>query len=116
MKLEQIYFDDSIRDYALKLTGNKLEAEELISIAFEICLSKPPVENLKGYFAMVMRNQYLKRLYKQDPYFDDQDLCQICYNQKAQNDRVCGNCISKIEKLEIAKEIGCTNFTKNEIC
>ena len=71
MKLEQIYFDDSIRDYALKLTGNKLEAEELISIAFEICLSKPPVENLKGYFAMVMRNQYLKRLNKQDPYFDN---------------------------------------------
>lgn len=71
MKLEQIYFDDSIRDYALKLTGNKLEAEELISVAFEICLSKPPVENLKGYFAMVMRNQYLKRLNKQDPYFDN---------------------------------------------
>ena len=71
MKLEQIYFDDSIRDYALKLTGNKLEAEEIISVAFEICLSKPPVENLKGYFAMVMRNQYLKRLNKQDPYFDN---------------------------------------------
>ena len=73
MKLEQIYFDDSIRDYALKLTGNKLEAEELISIAFEICLSKPPVENLKGYFAMVMRNQWLKKLNKQDPYFDNEN-------------------------------------------
>ena len=71
LKLEQIYFDDSIRDYALKLTGNKLEAEELISTAFEICLSKPPIENLKGYFAMVMRNQYLKKCKKQDPYFDN---------------------------------------------
>lgn len=73
MKLEQIYFDDSIRDYALKLTGNKVEAEELISIAFEICLSKPPLENLKGYFAMVMRNQYLKKCKKQDPYFDNEN-------------------------------------------
>ena len=73
MKLEQIYFDDSIRDYALKLTGNKLEAEELISTAFEICLTKPPIENLKGYFAMVMRNQYLKKCKKQDPYFDNEN-------------------------------------------
>jgi len=73
LKLEQIYFDDSIRDYALKLTGNKVEAEELISIAFEICLSKPPLENLKGYFAMVMRNQYLKKCKKQDPYFDNEN-------------------------------------------
>jgi glycosyltransferase involved in cell wall biosynthesis len=73
LKLEQIYFDDSIRDYALKLTGNKLEAEELISTAFEICLTKPPIENLKGYFAMVMRNQYLKKCKKQDPYFDNEN-------------------------------------------
>ena len=73
MKLEDIYFDSSIRDYALKLTGNKVEAEELISIAFEICLSKPPLENLKGYFAMVMRNQYLKKCKKQDPYFDNEN-------------------------------------------
>jgi len=73
LKLEDIYFDSSIRDYALKLTGNKVEAEELISIAFEICLSKPPLENLKGYFAMVMRNQYLKKCKKQDPYFDNEN-------------------------------------------
>lgn len=73
MKLEEIYFDSSIRDYALKLTNNKSEAEELISIAFEICLSKPPIENLKGYFAMVMRNQWLKKCNKKDPYFDNEN-------------------------------------------
>ena len=73
MNLEDIYFDDSIRDYALKLTGNKLEAEELISIAFEICTQKPPLENLKGYFAMVMRNQWLKKCKKKDLYFDNED-------------------------------------------
>lgn len=73
MKLEEIYFDSSIRDYALKLTNNKSEAEELISVAFEICLSKPPIENLKGYFAMVMRNQWLKKCNKKDPYFDNEN-------------------------------------------
>lgn len=73
MKLEEIYFDSSIRDYALKLTNNKSEAEELISIAFEICLNKPPIENLKGYFAMVMRNQWLKKCNKKDPYFDNEN-------------------------------------------
>lgn len=73
MKLEDIYFDDSIRDYALKLTKNKLEADELISIAFEICIQKPPLENLKGYFAMVMRNQWLKKCKKKDLYFDNED-------------------------------------------
>ena len=73
MKLEEIYFDSSIRDYALKLTNNKSEAEELISIAFEICLTKPPIENLKGYFAMVMRNQWLKKCNKKDPYFDNEN-------------------------------------------
>jgi len=72
LNLEDIYFDDSIRDYALKLTGNKLEAEELISIAFEICIQKPPLENLKGYFAMVMRNQWLKKCKKKDLYFDNE--------------------------------------------
>jgi len=69
LKLEEIYFDSSIRDYALKLTNNKSEAEELISIAFEICLSKPPIENLKGYFAMVMRNQWLKKCNKKESLF-----------------------------------------------
>ena len=73
MKLEDIYFDDSIRDYALKLTKNKLEADELISIAFEICIQKPPLENLKGYFAMVMRNQWLKKCKKRDLYFDNEN-------------------------------------------
>lgn len=73
MKLEEIYFDSSIRDYALKLTNNKSEAEELISIAFEICLNKPPIENLKGYFAMVMRNQWLKKCNKKYPYFDNEN-------------------------------------------
>lgn len=73
MKLEEIYFDSSIRDYALKLTNNKSEAEELISIAFEICLNKPPIENLKGYFAMVMRNQWLKKCNKKNPYFDNEN-------------------------------------------
>jgi len=73
LKLEDIYFDDSIRDYALKLTKNKLEADELISIAFEICIQKPPLENLKGYFAMVMRNQWLKKCKKRDLYFDNEN-------------------------------------------
>ena len=73
MKLEEIYFDSSIRDYALRLTGNKVEAEEIISIAFEICLTKPPIENLKGYFAMTMRNQWLKKCRKKNPYFDNEN-------------------------------------------
>ena len=71
MKLESVYFDQSIRDYALRLTNDKVEAEELISIAYEICLEKPPLENLKGYFAMVMRNQWLKKCNKKDPFFDN---------------------------------------------
>ena len=61
MTLEQIYFDKSIRDYSLKLTKNKSEAEELVSLAYEICKSKPLVENQKGYFAKIMRNQWLKK-------------------------------------------------------
>ena len=72
MKLEEIYFDKSIRDYALKLTKNKSDAEELISIAFEICLYKDDVANLKGFFAMVMRNQWLKMSKERDIYFDDE--------------------------------------------
>jgi|TARA_R110000744_G_scaffold132570_2_gene240774 glycosyltransferase involved in cell wall biosynthesis len=69
LKLEDIYFDKSIRDYALKLTKNKEEADELVSIAFDICSQKPFKENLKGFFAMVMRNQWLKKCNKKDPYF-----------------------------------------------
>ena len=72
MILEDIYFDKTIRDYALKLTSNKDEADELVSIALEICLNKPPKKNIKGYFAMVMRNQWLKKCNKQDPYFDQE--------------------------------------------
>ena len=69
MTLEEIYFDQSIRDYALKLTKNQSDAEELVSSAFEICSSKPDKKNLKGFFARVMRNQWLKKLNKKDPYF-----------------------------------------------
>lgn len=72
MKLEEIYFDTSIREYALKLTSNKDEADELVSIAFEICLQKKPVDNIAGFFAMVMRNQWLKKLNAKDPYFDNE--------------------------------------------
>ena len=70
MRLEDIYFDKSIRDYALKLTSNKDEADELVSLAFEICLQKP--KNTKGYFARVMRNQWLKKCNQPDPYFDNE--------------------------------------------
>lgn len=70
MTLEQVYFDKSIRDYALRLTSNKEEADELVSIAFEICLTKKPVDNIAGFFAMVMRNQWIKKYNKKDPYFD----------------------------------------------
>jgi len=73
LKLESVYFDKSIRDYALRLTNDKVEAEELISLAYEICLKKPPLKNLKGYFAMVMRNQWLKKCKKQDPFFDHEN-------------------------------------------
>jgi len=73
LKLESVYFDQSIRDYALRLTNDKVEAEELISLAYEICLKKPPLKNLKGYFAMVMRNQWLKKCKKQDPFFDNEN-------------------------------------------
>ena len=69
MTLEEIYFDKSIRDYALKLSKNKSDADELVSAAFEICLTKPFKNNLKGFFAMVMRNQWLKKCNKKDPYF-----------------------------------------------
>jgi glycosyltransferase involved in cell wall biosynthesis len=72
LKLEDIYFDKSIRDYAFKLTSNKEEAEELVSLAFSICIEKGDKENLKGYFAMVMRNQWLKRCNKKDPYFNNE--------------------------------------------
>ena len=73
MILEDIYFDKSIRDYALKLTSNEVEAEELVSLAFEICLKKPELLNAKGYFAMIMRNQWLKKCKKKDPYFDNEN-------------------------------------------
>ena len=73
MTLEEIYFDKSIRDYALKLTSNQDDADELVSIAFEICLAKPFKQNLKGYFAMVMRNQWLKKCNQLDPYFDNEN-------------------------------------------
>ena len=70
MILEDIYFDKSIRDYAKKLTSNNTEeADELVSLAFSICIEKPPKENMKGYFAMVMRNQWLKKYNKKDPIF-----------------------------------------------
>ena len=69
MRLEDIYFDKSIRDYALKLTHNQQEAEELVSLAFDICSQKPAKENMKGYFAIVMRNQWLKKCNKTDPYW-----------------------------------------------
>jgi hypothetical protein len=54
MRLDEIYFDKSIRDYALKLTNNTQEAEELVSLAFDICSHKPAKENMKGYFAIVL--------------------------------------------------------------
>ena len=66
MNLQDVYFDKSIRDYALKLTGNEFDADDLVSIAFEICSSKPTRENLKGYFAVVMRNQWYKKCNKSD--------------------------------------------------
>jgi len=72
LNLEDIYFDKGIREYALKLTSDKDEAEDLVSIAFEICLSKKPVDNLAGYFAMVMRNQWFKKINTKDPYFDNE--------------------------------------------
>ena len=72
MTLEQVYFDKSIRDYAMRLTSNKDEAEELVSIAFEICLTKKPVNSIAGFFAVVMRNQWLKKCKKKDPYFDNE--------------------------------------------
>ena len=72
MNLEDIYFNKGIREYALKLTSNKDEADELVSIAFEICLQKKPVDNIAGFFAMVMRNQWLKKLNAKDPYFDNE--------------------------------------------
>ena len=73
MTLEEIYFDKSIRNYALKLTSNQDDADELVSIAFEICLEKPFKDNLKGYFAMVMRNQWLKKINQLDPYFENDE-------------------------------------------
>lgn len=72
MKLEEIYFDKSIRDYALKLTKNQNEADELVSVAFDICSNKPFKDNLKGFFAMVMRNQWLKKCNAKDPYFSNE--------------------------------------------
>lgn len=72
MKLEEIYFDKSIRDYALKLTKNQNEADELVSVAFDICMQKPFKDNLKGFFAMVMRNQWLKKCNAKDPYFSNE--------------------------------------------
>ena len=64
--LETIYFDQSIRSYALSLTGNTFDADELVSTAFEICSSKSITGNLQGYFATVMKNQWLKRCNKKD--------------------------------------------------
>lgn len=72
MSLEDIYFNKSIRDYALKLTKSKDEADELVSIAFEICLQKKPVDNIAGFFARVMRNQWLKKCNAKDPYFNNE--------------------------------------------
>ena len=66
MNLQEVYFDKSIRDYARKLTGNEFDADDLVSIAFEICSSKPISVNLKGYFAVVMRNQWYKKCKKSD--------------------------------------------------
>jgi len=77
LTLEDIYFDKSIRDYALKLTKDNVEAEELVSLAYEICKSKPPVENQKGYFAKIMRNQWLKKCNKKDPYFNNESSEEI---------------------------------------
>ena len=70
MKLEDIYFNHSIRDYALKLTSDKGEAEELVSLAFEICLTKSNVT--EGFFCRVMRNQWLKQRNKPDFYFNNE--------------------------------------------
>jgi hypothetical protein len=70
--LEKIYFDKSIRDYALKLTKNQNDAEELVSIAFEICLIKKPAKLSTGFFARIMRNQWLKKCNQPDPYFDNE--------------------------------------------
>ena len=70
MKLEDIYFNHSIRDYALKLTSDKGEAEELVSLAFEICLNKQNVT--EGFFCRVMRNQWLKQRNKPDFYFNNE--------------------------------------------
>ena len=72
MILEEIYFDKSIRDYALKLTKNQNDAEELVSIAFEICLIKKPAKLSTGFFARIMRNQWLKKCNQPDPYFDNE--------------------------------------------
>jgi glycosyltransferase involved in cell wall biosynthesis len=72
LNLEEIYFDQSIRDYALKLTSNKDEADELVSLAFEICLIKKPAKLSTGFFAIVMRNQWLKKCNTKDPYFDNE--------------------------------------------
>jgi hypothetical protein len=79
LTLEDIYFDKSIRQYALRLANNHQEAEELVSLAFDICIHKPLKENMKGYFAMVMRNQWLKKCNKTDPYWsmDESDSEQI---------------------------------------
>ena len=61
MELHEIYFDQSIKKYALQLTNDIEAANDLISIAYELCVKRDiPNKNLKGYFARTMRNQFYK--------------------------------------------------------
>lgn len=65
MTLDEIYQDKSIREYAYSLAGDVYEAEELVSVAYEICITKS-IDITKQYFARVMRNQQYKKGQKKD--------------------------------------------------
>jgi len=61
LELHEIYFDKSIKDYAIKLTNDIEAANDLISLTYEICIKRDiPNINLKAYFARTMRNQFYK--------------------------------------------------------
>ena len=70
MTLQNLYFSKTIKNYALKLAGDKETAEDLISQAFEIMLTKDDSLHTAGFYCRIMRNQHLKSTNRLAPKFD----------------------------------------------
>lgn len=60
---------------------------------------------------LALRLKWKEKLKELEPYYDNNALCQLCFNEEVQNpspnNNLCDQCITRLNKMHEAEVLGC---------